>query len=446
MHYNQRIIGFFFIIVLLLSCKNETATHIKAIEQDSLIHIPLEIDTLNTPFLRATMAMTHARRAELNFQGIPELDTISIQKLIFVSNDQIQKWRDLGYLSTPQSNKLIQYGLYAVSGLSGDQHIIIPDVNSNGDFADDQIVSFDRAQTKKYQTDFEARDSLKSYLFEYTGFLEGQRISVPVYLKVLPFNSYSGDNSNNAIDLSLTAEEKQFYQGFFTVNGKDHKIALDDGLFGAKILVETVNNDYKTPKDADYLSYKLKDTINLVDNFYTIDSISPYFKSLVLRRLNIQEKTFGYRKGDHIKPFFIQPIDRQKQISILDLLKQKPFLLIDFWGTWCAPCTKLTPDLIALNNKFKNGLNTVSIAVEPNIDNVKSYVTKKQLNWYHHHIPLNPKNANEASQLIDDLFIQSYPTFILLNNTGKIIYRGTGNSMDSLNFILGDQLKSSRKH
>ena len=81
------------------------------------------------------------------------------------------------------------------------------------------------------------------------------------------------------------------------------------------------------------------------------------------------------------------------------------------------PCLKMTPELILLSNKYKKDLNILSIAKDTDINKVKTYVDEKGLNWHH---TFTKEKLN--SEIMKDLNIMYYPTFILVDNNGEKSY------------------------
>ena len=53
-------------------------------------------------------------------------------------------------------------------------------------------------------------------------------------------------------------------------------------------------------------------------------------------------------------------------------------VLLNFWGTWCAPCLKEIPELIRLSLAFRaNGLEVVGIALESGQpDDIRAFMTE----------------------------------------------------------------------
>lgn len=117
------------------------------------------------------------------------------------------------------------------------------------------------------------------------------------------------------------------------------------------------------------------------------------------------------------------------------------YVLLDFWGSWCAPCRAANPHLKELYAKYSpKGFEILGIASEK-VSNQqqaekmwKDAVAKDGLTW------TNVLN-NEISMKHDvvQLYgIEGYPTQILLDKEGKIIGRWMGAAGKELD----DKLKS----
>ena len=61
----------------------------------------------------------------------------------------------------------------------------------------------------------------------------------------------------------------------------------------------------------------------------------------------------------------------EEKIFLNDLLKEKPYNLINIWASWCAPCKEEHPYLIELS--FNDRINLVGINYKDNIKNAKNF-------------------------------------------------------------------------
>lgn len=68
----------------------------------------------------------------------------------------------------------------------------------------------------------------------------------------------------------------------------------------------------------------------------------------------------------------LQPIDEAGYQRLLASSKGK-VLVVNFWATWCAPCRKEMPELVALAAKYRaKGLQFVTIAIDEESDAAKA--------------------------------------------------------------------------
>ena len=88
----------------------------------------------------------------------------------------------------------------------------------------------------------------------------------------------------------------------------------------------------------------------------------------------------------------------------------------------------MTPKIKEINDKYSD-INIVSIAVDDDINRVKKYIAKHNLQWKFGFIPSKGNSENKA---IKQLEISYYPTFILIDSDGKIISRGSSDSFEDI--------------
>lgn len=94
-------------------------------------------------------------------------------------------------------------------------------------------------------------------------------------------------------------------------------------------------------------------------------------------------------------------------------------VLLNFWATWCGPCRAEIPDLINLQNKYKDQLVIVGLSVDegPAAD-VKKFVAEHQMNY----------PVAIVDEKIEGLFggVSSIPSTFVLNTEGKMVQRHIG--------------------
>lgn len=102
------------------------------------------------------------------------------------------------------------------------------------------------------------------------------------------------------------------------------------------------------------------------------------------------------------------------------------YVLIDFWASWCKDCRASNPKLVKLYNQFKNikfenarKFVIYSVSLDKNMADWVKGIKKDGLIWVNH--------VSEfkiwKSQPIIDYGIETLPTYILLDQNGKILIR-----------------------
>lgn len=108
--------------------------------------------------------------------------------------------------------------------------------------------------------------------------------------------------------------------------------------------------------------------------------------------------------------------------SLSDL--EGKYVLLDFWGSWCGPCRKENPSLVALYRDFNgkefvkaDGFEIVSIGIEQNKDAWRSAIQKDGLFWTYH----LSESQRFKSPIAMKYGVREVPTKYLLNPDGQII-------------------------
>jgi thiol-disulfide isomerase/thioredoxin len=110
------------------------------------------------------------------------------------------------------------------------------------------------------------------------------------------------------------------------------------------------------------------------------------------------------------------------------------FILLDFWGTWCRPCLSSVPHLVELQKQFKGrSLAVVGVACEPgpasaSTAHVADVAKRLGINY----TVLVSSKDDAASPVQEALHVSAYPTMILVDRNGRVVWRDQGATTTTL--------------
>ncbi len=308
--------------------------------------------------------------------------------------------------------------IYLATGLdnSGRKHVTI-DANNNHDLGDDKEYIFDNASLA----------SPAPLVYAIVSYYNGQKViqaSVPLQLKAFE-TAFSDDfyKSASAKNLDVGLNEV-FYNRKATVgiNDKKYLITIKDYNELRPRAAYSVNIQ-KLPFDArnnNNYFYQNTDTLEFDGNLYTITSIKN--NQLQLKSAG-KSRDKGADIGTLAPDITTNDIINNSSFSLKGL--RGKYVLVDFWGSWCIPCINLIPELRAANHKYKNSIQFVSIAYDRDADKIKlkKLIETNNMKWTH---LMDDRGAR--SGIVDRYKVNAFPTSVLIDPFGKVIYRGVADT------------------
>ncbi len=125
----------------------------------------------------------------------------------------------------------------------------------------------------------------------------------------------------------------------------------------------------------------------------------------------------GLANGGVAPDFKQERIDSSGEAGPADF--RGKILLIDFWASWCGPCRRENPSVVAMYDEYKaQGFEILGVSLDQNRDAWVKAVAADKLTWMHVSDLRGWSNAAAAQY-----GVRSIPATVLLDREGKIVAR-----------------------
>lgn len=91
------------------------------------------------------------------------------------------------------------------------------------------------------------------------------------------------------------------------------------------------------------------------------------------------------------------------------------YVLLDFWGAWCAPCRRQAPDIVEMRKQLSDEQIAFVGITEHDPKNADRFIAEHKLNW--------PQTIEDEPAIRQLYRVDSWPRYILINPEGKIEMR-----------------------
>lgn len=424
---------FLLLIISFFSCENKSKKN-----DDQLIDIKLDLTnklSFGHFFPQRELAITEDK-AIVQPKNIPgefvdyELKsfTFNIAKEYFkrfkkneISVEEFQLLQQIYTIDTTQlSNQNLTSKVFMLIGeLNNGRRAVVVDTDLNFDFLNEEIIEFE------YPIQFIDEDDEAFYEQNKIDFLPkvtvkyGDNATREFVLLIDPYEGDMPSYSNSEkyfLSLSipnLMTQEFQIKDKSYVLEAKSSFIQVENRPKNFQFVVFEKKDSLATSTELELLRFQLNDTINLNNYDFQLTYNNQGFN---FKNLGYNDHPVGVTEG-----FFVPEIKA-------DFLDGKPysakkfsdkFQLFYFWTTWNLASLEDVASLKQLQNE-QNNVTIIGVASDANQGAVERMIARQDMSWNTLYTsPDNIKHQNLAVQFK----VLSFPTYVLINPSGKIIKR-----------------------
>lgn len=376
-------VGFF---ISLYSCRNRVHTYQNVLLNKSVAD--------SVPFCSVFRIARKAEYTGIKDFAIPDMDSIVLKKIIIPDDVSAEE------KTAPDDQ---QDNFKVLIAYRGKKIFMVFDTNNNGHFDDEKV----------YDT-----DTCRDYISISNLDFNGGKIKDSPALYIKPMISYIMGPAKPGVAMMCV-----YKQGIFTSDHSTYKLAVFNQFDqyytreNSDLVISPESSSYPSCRSFP-VHYRVGDTIYLTSEVFSFANISKDGDTLMLEKIGTQKVNYGVETGDFA--FGLQAK------NILDgttytIGKSGKYTLLDFWGIWCGPCKAVVPDLKKLQESAaENDFQIVSIAYDRKVEEVTDFLQSEDIHW------INLFDDMENSKIAGKFKITAFPTFILLDDKGKIVFRGSG--------------------
>ncbi len=216
------------------------------------------------------------------------------------------------------------------------------------------------------------------------------------------------------VESEITGSASQLVFDEFIKNVGQHNITQQAYIDYCTDFIERNTESYFTP----YLIANLASLIKAEEVGGMLENLSP----------EVQSGKIASEIAKHIAPALSVAVGRVapdftmndvngNPVTLSDLYAKSTYLLIDFWASWCGPCRRENPNVVANFKKYKEkGFDVIGVSLDEKQEAWEKAIAADSLAWTN--VSDLQKWKNAAAALYS---VRGIPANFLVDSKGKIV-------------------------
>lgn len=231
------------------------------------------------------------------------------------------------------------------------------------------------------------------------------------------------DSFNESISL-ITEQLDTLYNQYREAAKNDDQVRLEE----LSELIDT-KDDERLAQTIDYAYANNKSIVSayliMTNNYYLelaeLDTITSNFDNSIKQTKYVEllldriSNLYKVSIGSSFTDFTLN--DTTGNPIALSSLIDENYLLIDFWASWCGPCRRENPNIVAVYNDYNSkGFDIIGVSLDTDKNNWIKAIEKDSLTWSH---VSDLQGWNSAAGKL--YAVNAIPHSVILNENGTIV-------------------------